>query len=252
VVNRDERVDAPKGTMEIHECIGKGAWPRPSTAISHWKGRALRGDYWVDADRKTHGAFRELMGERSEHVGFMLHGVEEGVQIDRLVGERGELRKTYRGGELHGLYISSMNSAPTTGYYARGKRTGTWLGWRSLDGAVKARLRYTDGALEGAQRWWFADGKVLARGTFSAGKGTWEIFGRDGRRRSSTQCDGRRMVETTAWDAKGKIVVHACGPAAPPACSAAVGPTTVPERFALGADPVKCEYEDVAPLSIFD
>lgn len=195
LVNRDVRVDAPKGTMEIHECVGKGAWPRPKTGISHWKDRQIQGHYWVNADDKTHGGFRELMGERSEHVGYILHGVEDRAQIDRIVGERGEHRETYRDGRLHGLYVSELNSMPSAGYYAKGRRTGTWLVWRSLDGAVKGRLRYRDGALDGAQRWWFADGKVLGRGTFTAGKGTWEILGRDGKRRSTTSCDGRKLVE---------------------------------------------------------
>jgi hypothetical protein len=250
VVHRTQKVVG--GTVEVHECTGKTTQPRPKTGISRFGSRTERGDYWVDADGKTHGAFRELLGPSSEHVGFMLHGVEEGAQIDRTKHSAGELRKTYRAGKLHGLYVSALNSMPSTGYYANGRRIGTWLVWRSTGGAVKARLRYKAGELDGAQRWWYADGKILGRGRFAAGKGEWEILGRDGKRRSVTRCDGSNLVEATAWDAAGTIVVHACGPAAPASCGAAVGPTTVPERIALGADTVICELDDVPPLSIFD
>lgn len=250
VVQRVEKV--VQGTIEVHECVGKGAWPRPKTGIARTKVRTERGDYWVDENGKTHGAFRELLGEHDQHVGFMLHGVEDGAQIDSHAGSTGELRTTYRAGERHGLYVSALNSMPSTGYYSHGARIGTWLVWRSLDGAVKARLRYAAGELDGAQRWWFADGKVLARGQFAAGKGQWEIFGRDGARRSITRCDGKRLVEATAWDAQRKVVVHVCGPAAPASCGAAVGPSSAPDRVALGADANLCDSPTVAPLSMFD
>jgi hypothetical protein len=240
------------GTVETHACVGKGAWPRPKTGIARMQDRTERGDYWVDADGKTHGAFRERLGERDEHIGFMLHGVEEGAQIDRYTGATGELRTTYRAGKRHGLYVSALNSMPSTGYYADDQPTGTWLVWRSIDGAVKARLRYTAGELDGAQRWWFRDGAVLARGRFVAGKGEWEILGRDGTRRSVTRCDGRKLVETTAWDTRRKVAVHVCGPAAPATCGAVVGPTSAQERLALGADTHLCDSPTAAPLSIFD
>jgi antitoxin component YwqK of YwqJK toxin-antitoxin module len=253
-------VDYPKGTsVETHECVGKGPWPRPKSggSIDAKSGAMLDGplrmwgDYWVDADGKTTGAFEELLGHGQDHVGFMVHGVQQGRQQEVRDGKVVSF-ETYVDGKRHGLVYEADNSMPWTGYEGEHGREGTWLWWRSSDGAVKARLRYQHGALDGAQRWWFADGKVLARGRFAAGKGDWEILGRDGKRRSVTRCDGRRLIDATAWDGAGKVVVRACGPAAAAGC-APLGPKDAAAQRALGADADLCDNQfDVPPLSTFD
>jgi hypothetical protein len=249
-VEKRQPVDYPKGTVVTHECAGKGPWPRPKSGGMREGPRPLWGDYWVDEHDKTDGAFRELMGTHDEHVGFMVHGVEEGRQIDRRTDGGGENVHTYRAGHRHGFEQIAMNSMPSVGYVGDGGPVGTWIYWRSSDGVVRARLRYAAGKLDGAQRWWTPDGAVLARGTFTAGDGTWKLDAPGGAR-SETRCHGDQLVELTAWDTHHRVTVHACGPAAPAGCGAAVGPTDGPARVALGADGAMCDAMVIPPLGIF-
>ena len=250
-VEKREKVDYPKGTSETHECVGKGAWPRPKSSGVLGAPERMWGDYWVDANGKTDGAFEELLGHGQDHVGFMVHGVQQGRQQEMRDGKVVSF-ETYVDDKRRGLELEADNSMPWTGYRGEHGPEGTWLWWRSSDGAVKAKLHYRAGALDGAQRWWFADGHVLARGRFAAGKGTWDIYGRDGKIRSTTRCDGRTLVDAVAWDAGGREVVRACGPAAPTGCKA-IGPTAWQDRMKLGADDGLCDDSFVRPpLSTFD
>jgi hypothetical protein len=249
-VAKREPIEGEGTAIETHECVGTGAWPRPKSGGLLDGAERRWGDYWVDADGKTDGAFEELLPRGQDHVGFMVHGVQQGRQQE-LRGGKVVSFETYVDDKRRGLEYEADNSMPWTGYDGEHGREGTWLWWRSSDGAVKARLQYKLGALDGAQRWWWADGHVLARGRFTAGKGAWDVVARDGTRRSTTTCDGDKLIEAIAWDANGREVVHACGPAAPAGCQA-IGPTAWQDRMKLGADADLCDRMVAPPLSTFD
>lgn len=184
-----------KGTLTIdrhpwrwYECKGKSKAPRPYTA---WRTDEAgeREEGWLDADGKRHGMFRSRVDSVYEQRGVWVHGQEEGRHEETPVGT-GDVRfTTWRRGVKHGLERRGSSQKPLLGYRVDGKREGTWLVTQGpLDDTVRARLRFEGGKRHGAQRWWYRDGKVLARGDFVDGAGTWTILAEDGSVRAKVDC----------------------------------------------------------------
>jgi hypothetical protein len=223
-------------------CEGNGS-PKPYTA---WNERSEREAWWKDADNKWHGGLyrRSFAYEDKE---LYVHGARVGHYVHRALDGSQEGFANYRGGHAHGLAHEAYQGITAGGYYVEDRRQGPWLVWNTPGDLMRARLRYRDGALDGAQRWWTRDGKILARGSFKAGEGSWTAFGTDGTR-ADTRCKGRDLVEATAWDRAGTMTMHACGPAAPPGC-AVLGPTGGGERQKLGV--VDCADATIPPFALF-
>jgi hypothetical protein len=223
-----------------YDCEGNGS-PKPYTA---WNEKGDRESWWKDADNKWHGGLyrRDFAYEDKE---LYVHGVRVGHHVHRALDGSQEGFADYRAGHMHGLAHDALTGRTAGGYYTETGRQGLWLVWNTPGEVIRARLRYRDGALDGAQRWWTRDGKILARGTFSAGDGTWTSFGMDGSR-VETRCKGKTLVEATAWDRAGTVVMHACTAGA--GC-VPVGPTGGGERQKLGE--VDCLDPTIPPFVLW-
>lgn len=171
-----------------YECKGRSKAPRPYTA---WRTDVAgeREDGWLDATGERHGMFRSRVNSVYEQRGVWVHGEEEGRHEETPVGT-GDVRfTTWKGGVKHGLERRGSSGKPLLGYRVDGEREGTWLVTQGpLDDTVRARLQFRDGKRHGAQRWWYPDGKVLARGDYVDGVGTWTILAEDGSVHSRVDC----------------------------------------------------------------
>jgi len=184
-----------KGTVKIgrdawrfYECKGKSKQPMPYTAWNTDED-GEREEGWMDAERERHGMFRSRVNSVYETRGVWVHGKEEGRHEETPVGT-GDVRfTTWRNGVQHGLERRGSSGKPLLGYRVDGKRVGVWLVTQGpLDDTVRARLQFEGGKRHGAQRWWYRDGKVLAKGEFTAGAGTWTIYAADGSVHSTVDC----------------------------------------------------------------
>jgi hypothetical protein len=192
-----------RGDWTGYSCKGRGS-PKPYTA---WKEND-REAWWTDADDQRHGGLhrKSFAYEDSE---LYIHGKQVGRGSHRALGGNQDAFANYRDGKLHGLAHDALPNRTAGGYYIDGKREGVWFVWNTPGDIIRARLLYKDGRLDGTQRWWTRDGTLLAKGTFVAGDGTWTAFGADGTR-TETRCKGRELVDTTARDKAGTIVMRAC------------------------------------------
>lgn len=179
-----------------HHCEGKGG---PSTAIRDDADGREEG--WWDADGKPHGAVRWLTFAYDATM-LYVHGVKEGRWTDRARDGSQDSFESYRAGRCHGEVRRDLGGRASGGWCVEGEKEGTWFVWNTKPDVVRARLRYSGGALDGAQRWWTREGEVLARGTFTAGEGTWTILPPGGTGRVEIRCkDGARV----ALGAEGSI-----------------------------------------------
>jgi hypothetical protein len=169
-------------------CVGKSKAPRPFTA---WRTdeEGEREEGWEDAAGERHGMMRSRVNSVYETRGVWVHGKEEGRHEETPVGT-GDVRfTTWRSGVKHGLERRGSSSKPLLGYRVDGKRVGVWLVTQGpLDDTVRARLEFRDGKRHGTQRWWYRDGKVLARGDYVDGAGTWEVLAEDGSVHARVDC----------------------------------------------------------------
>lgn len=245
----EEDFDWRGAPWRVHRCDGPGVEPLPSTAVAK-RGGPDREEAWNDAAGERHGGYRMIeYGVVTESV--WLHGKRHGRETyGSLDDGRITLEEHFRDGGRHGRYLRNDSSLSETGYVVDGWPDGTWLQWRGRDGAVRSRRQYVARALHGAQRWWYPDGAVLARGQFDAGVGAWDVLGPDGRVLSRVSCAANALVELTAWDAAGAVTLHICGATAPAGCKS-FGPQQYLDGVPLGAAPQLCDSPSIAPLGIF-
>lgn len=230
-----------------HHCEGKGG---PSTSTRDDADEREEG--WWDEDGKPHGAIRWLTVGYDE-TKLYVHGSREGRWTSRARDGSQNSFETYRADRCHGERRHDLGSYVQSGWCVDGDNQGTWFVWNKKPDVVRARLRYTGGELDGAQRWWTRDGAVLARGAFTAGEGTWTILPPGGKARSETRCKGRVIVEITAWDTSQstpRLALRICGRGAPSSCTP-TGPTDAREQLALGAHTLMCDEPMVPPLELF-
>ncbi|HTJ46442.1 MAG TPA: hypothetical protein VL463_30260 [Kofleriaceae bacterium] len=247
----------PRGKKPVKDTakLGDRTWTGWSCGgeVGPYSATTDKGDreaWWKDADEKWHGGLmrRDFAYEDKE---LYLHGVRVGHFVHRALDGTEESFADYRDGHRHGLANEALGNRTAGGYYVSGFREGTWFVWNTPVDLVRAKLSFAHGLFDGEQRWWTRDGKLLARGSFKAGDGTWKVFAPDGARSEMT-CKGKDLIELTAWDRSNTITVHACGPAAPSSCKAAIGPTEYRDRQKLGAEPGICDPAfDVPPLGLF-
>lgn len=236
-------------TWTAHHCVGgKGKDPRPSTTI-RTDDSTQREEGWWDGDGHPHGAIH-VVTFAYEETRLYVHDVEEGRWTDRARDGSQDSFSTHRAGKCHGEQREDLGGRASGGWCVDNVLQGTWFVWNTRPDLVRAKLQYKDGELDGAQRWWTRDGTVLARGAFTAGDGTWTVTAPGGVI-SEMRCHGRELVEGTARDRGGKIIVHVCGKAAPAGCGAAVGPQDGEAQIALGADIMMCPDPTVPPLAMF-
>jgi hypothetical protein len=225
----------------VHACLGKTTAARPDT-MEPLDGGPSYEAFWLDADNQMSGGYR-MVNAKEERVGAALHSEPVGVQTTRALDGSAE-RIEHMNHEPSGLVAERTGALWGSGYLRDSRRQEIWLVWQASDGAVRARLHYDDGLLDGPQRWWSADGAVIARGSFKASIGTWTIP--VGAGRAETHCSYRGFDQVEAWDASGALVLRVCGAGHPQACTP-LGPTDPAAQRALGAAPSLCDAPDQPP-----
>ena len=230
-------------TWVSYTCKGTGT-PKPYTA---WNDGNDYEAWWTDVNGERHGGvlIRSLAYVTTE---MYIHGKRAGRWTHRALEGKQSSFTHYREDKKHGLAHDATASMTVGGYYVDGKREGTWFAWNTdgTDGIVRAVFQYKGGVMEGTQRWWTRDGKLLARGELVAGAGTWLSFGPDGAR-AETRCNGRDVVEASARDRAGTLLFRSCGAGA--ASCTPHGTKDGGERQSFGE--VLCGSSSVPPFKLW-